>query len=123
MSSKALIVNDSMILACQLQGMLALLGVQTSLVSASSDPLPLAAQMDLVVLELQLDHANGFQLLRHLAANLSCPLILVSGTGRASDRRWGLRAGASAVLQRPLGLQLLCQGLQQAGCQVIQAPA
>jgi len=123
MSRKALIISDSGILARHLQRMLALLDVEASFMSASSGPLSQAAGMDLVLLELQLDHANGFQLLRHLAPALSCPLVLVSGTGRASDRHWGLRAGASVVLHRPLGLRVLCQGLQQAGCPVRQIPA
>lgn len=123
MSLSALIINDSMILARHLQGMLALLDVQASIMSARSDLLAEAAKMDLVFLELQLDHANGFQLLRALVAVTTCPLVLVSGTGRASDQCWGLRAGAAAVLQRPLDLQKLCQGLQQVGCPVREVPA
>ena len=58
---------------------------------------------------------NGFQLLRELARTRACPLVLLTGTGRASDRHWGLQAGAAAVLRRPVDEAALRACLQELG--------
>jgi CheY-like chemotaxis protein len=41
---------------------------------------------------------------------------LLTGTGRNTDRQWGLRAGASAVMARPVTEAALRATLGALGC-------
>lgn len=112
----ALILDDSPILAQQLRLLLQQCGftvvVETPPVDIQALPQPLA----LICIELLQESANGFQLLRQLSREVQCPLLLLSGTQRSSDVQWGLRAGAAAVLSRPLTAAALEQCLRQLGC-------
>jgi CheY-like chemotaxis protein len=98
----AVIVDDSPLLLLQLQLQLVTLGFGvTAVTDAARLPAP-ATGAAVVFIELQLMQANGFRLTRLLARCCSCPLILLTGTGRRTDLQWGLRAGACAVLKRPV---------------------
>lgn len=97
-----LIVDDSRFLALQLARMLESLGVRAHIPANLEELHRLAPEAALVCIELELFHASGFEVTRALAAHCACPLVLLTGTGRNTDLQWGLRAGASAVLQRPV---------------------
>lgn len=107
------ILDDSPVLARHLQAQLAALGHHASI---HADPAELSGiEADLIFVELLQASGNGFQLLRALARSRSCPLVLLTGTGRSSDRHWGLQAGAAAVLRRPVEPAALHHCLQELG--------
>jgi DNA-binding response OmpR family regulator len=112
----ALILDDSPILAQQLRLLLQQCGFTVVVATAPVDTKALPQPLALICIELLQETANGFQLLRQLSNNVSCPLLLLSGTSRSSDVQWGLRAGAAAVLTRPLTAAALEQCLRQLGC-------
>ena len=98
----ALIVDDCRGLALHLQAQLQALGLQVEIPEGDAALLERCADAAFVFVELQLLERNGFGLVRRLSGRTSGAVILVSGTGRATDLQWGLRAGARAVLKRPL---------------------
>ncbi len=108
----ALIVDDSPFLVLHLARQLAALGWRTQLTEGADDLAAMAASADFVFVELQRFQANCFQLTRALAAYCACPLVLLSGSGRGTDLQWGLRAGARAVLTRPVSVSALRTTLQ-----------
>lgn len=112
--TRALILDDSPVLARHLQQLLQGLGVAAVLHTDSSAALP-AVEADVIFVEVLQATGNGFQLLRELARARACPLVLLTGTGRASDRHWGLQAGAAAVLRRPVDGRALQGCLQDLG--------
>jgi CheY-like chemotaxis protein len=103
---QALILDDSPVLARHLQQLLGRLGVGADVQ---------AEDADIIFVEVLQACGNGFQLLRELARTRACPLVLLTGTGRASDRHWGLQAGAAAVLRRPVDEAALRACLQELG--------
>ena len=111
----ALVVDDSPCLAEQLTQLLAAVGLQAHVPRDPDELRALAPQAALICIELEQFEANGFDLARELSAVCTSPLVLVSGTGRSSDLQWGLRAGAGAVLRRPLTEAALRAALAHAG--------
>ncbi|MEY4641427.1 MAG: hypothetical protein RLZZ227_1421 [Pseudomonadota bacterium] len=100
--SLALIVDDSPFLGLHLSGLLDSRGIATRIPADASELRDLAPAADVIFVELLQFEANGFQVTRELAAQVACSLVLLTGTGRDTDLQWALRAGACAVLQRPL---------------------
>lgn len=112
---KVLVVNDSPLLAAELQQMLAGLGLEAVTLHEPELAPALAVDAAAVFIEIQLLHDNGFQVARRVRAAAGCPVVLLSGSGRATDVEWAVRAGASAVLARPLLLEALHWTLEQIG--------
>jgi CheY-like chemotaxis protein len=112
----ALIVDDSPFLAAHLARLLCALGLDARTPADAAELRALAPGAAVVFVELELFHATGFEVTRELAVHCACPLVLLTGTGRKTDLQWGLRAGASAVLPRPVTMQALQAALAQAGC-------
>lgn len=98
----ALILDDSPFLALHLRTLLAARGLQASITANAAEVRSLASGASVIFVELELFDANGFAVTRELAEDCACPLVLLTGTGRSTDRQWGLRAGARAVLPRPV---------------------
>ena len=107
----ALIVDDSPFLALQLARLVEAHGYRTHVPADASELRALAAGAVVIFVELELFHACGFEVTRELAANYSCPLVLLTGSGRTTDRQWGLRAGARVVLPRPVDADALAKVL------------
>lgn len=113
---RALILDDSPVLLRQLQQQLQQLGLHAApLDAAVATQAGQRLQADVIFVELLQTAGNGFRLLRALARSQACPLVLLTGTGRASDRHWGLHAGAAAVLRRPVELAALRNCLHELG--------
>lgn len=112
----ALIVDDSPFLALHLARQLEGLGFRAYIPADAADLRERAAQAAVICIELQLFHASGFEVTRELAEQCACPLVLLSGTGRSTDVQWGLRAGARAVLQRPVHVEALRNALARITC-------
>jgi CheY-like chemotaxis protein len=125
---QALILDDSPVLARHLQLLLGRLGIGAEVRAELPAEVPATAaqalvqdempdEFDVIFIEVLQACGNGFQLLRELARTRACPLVLLTGTGRASDRHWGLQAGAAAVLRRPVEEAALRACLQELGLQ------
>lgn len=110
----ALVLDDSPVLARHLQQQLRKLGLRAEAVTASAADGPVP-EADVIFVEVLQASGNGFQLLRALARTQGCPLVLLTGTGRSSDRHWGLQAGAAAVLRRPVDNAALSRCLSELG--------
>ena len=107
----AVVVDDSPFLALHLARQLEACGFRAQISADTSGLRRLAAEAALVCVELELFQASGFEVVRELAEHCRCPLVLLTGTGRNTDLQWGLRAGASAVLQRPICARALGSAL------------
>lgn len=122
---QAFILDDSPVLARHLQLQLQRLGIGAALHTAAeadcehnaaaAAPASIQCEADVIFVEVLQACGNGFRLLRELARTRACPLVLLTGTGRASDRHWGLQAGAAAVLRRPVDEAALRVCLQELG--------
>jgi CheY-like chemotaxis protein len=113
----ALIVDDSPFLSAHLSCLLLSLGLEARIPADTAELRRLAAQAAVIFVELELFQACGFEVTRELAQHCSCALVLLTGTGRKTDLQWGLRAGASAVLPRPVTAAALQTALARLGCQ------
>jgi len=112
----ALIVDDSPFLTAHLSCLLLSLGLEARVPGDAEELRLLAAKAAVIFVELELFQACGFEVTRELAAQHTCPLVLLTGSGRKTDLQWGLRAGASAVLPRPLTATMLHTALERLGC-------
>lgn len=61
----------------------------------------LAAQVDLVVLDIMLPGTNGFDLCRALRAESEVPVVMLTAKGDEIDRIVGLEVGADDYLPKP----------------------
>jgi two-component system chemotaxis response regulator CheY len=62
------------------------------------------ADIDLIVLDINMPQVNGFEFLAHAKANpvfARIPVIIVSTEGKEADIQRGLDAGAAAYLKKP----------------------
>jgi CheY-like chemotaxis protein len=112
----ALIVDDSPFLAAHLSRLLLALGLDARIPADAEELRALAPAAAVILVELELFYASGFEVTRELAAQCSCPLVLLTGTGRKTDLQWGVRAGAGAVLRRPVTETSLQIALTRVGC-------
>lgn len=118
-NGRALILDDSPILRWQLQQELQQLQFSVAHLKAETDPA--LCQAEVIFVELVQKSGNGFHILRQLISRVNCPLILISGSGRASDRYWASQSGAVAILERPVSAKTVRAVLEQAGFIVGQA--
>jgi len=114
-AGRLVVLDDSPLLASQLQQLVAGFGFAVETIQEPAVFAEVAATADLAFVEIQLLHANGFQLARQVRATGTCKVVLLSGSGRSTDLHWGLRAGAVAVLKRPLRPEQLRELLDAEG--------
>lgn len=60
-----------------------------------------AASIDLVILDVMLPGANGFELCRNIRATSSTPVIMLTAKGADTDRIVGLEMGADDYVSKP----------------------
>lgn len=102
-AGRIVILDDSPLLARQLQQELARFGQAAVILPDEAALLAAAPDAGMAFIELHpCVGNNGFQLAREIKRSCGCAVVLLSGSGRSTDLAWGLRAGAVAVLQRPL---------------------
>ena len=102
---KVLVVDDSKLMHKMYEVMLR----QYSLVYASDgrqalDRLQEHADIDLVLLDINMPNMNGLEFLAQLRADGSranLPVIVISTEGREEDTNRGLEAGATAYIKKP----------------------
>ncbi|HEV2844635.1 MAG TPA: response regulator [Thermoanaerobaculia bacterium] len=102
---KVLVVDDSKLMHKMYEVMLR----QYALVYASDgrqalDRLQEHADIDLVLLDINMPNMNGLEFLAQLRADASrsaLPVIVISTEGREEDTNRGLEAGATAYIKKP----------------------
>lgn len=63
--------------------------------------LVLRERPDVVLLDLMLPGASGFDVCRHLRARLDTPILMVTARGEEADRVMGLEGGADDYIAKP----------------------
>lgn len=72
----------------------------TTLLEYAASSLP-----DLIILDVVMPNANGFQLCRKLkreARTKEIPVLLLTGKSGEADKTWGLSQGANGYLTKPV---------------------
>ncbi len=105
-SRRILVVDDEENIGRSLRMILEREGYQVNAVRSGAEmrAMPEKARMDLFLLDVRLPDANGIDLLRELqAAEITAPVIMISGHATISDAVEATRAGAFDFLEKPLG--------------------
>ncbi len=103
---RILVVDDEENIGRSLRMILEREGYQVNAVGSASAmrAFPERARMDLYLFDVRLPDANGIDLLRELqAADITAPVIMISGHATIADAVEATRAGAFDFLEKPLG--------------------
>lgn len=104
---KILIVDDSPTERFHLSDILVKHGYSVISAESGEDGLLLARseRPDLILMDVVMPGANGFQITRTLARDPllgEVPVIICSSKSQETDRIWGMRQGARAYLVKPV---------------------
>jgi two-component system, NtrC family, nitrogen regulation response regulator NtrX len=105
-SRRILVVDDEENIGRSLRMILEREGYQVNAVRSAAEmrAFPERARMDLYLFDVRLPDASGIDLLRELqAAEITAPVIMISGHATISDAVEATRAGAFDFLEKPLG--------------------
>lgn len=105
-----LLVEDDDSLRTTLERSLSRVGIRITPCADGAKALPLwrSDVPDVVVLDLNLPHMDGLQVLRHAReAGLRTPVLLLTARGTVGDKVAGLNAGADDYLPKPFDLDEL----------------
>lgn len=110
---RLLIVEDHHDTAELLSSLLELRGHEVAIAESVEAALRLASEkpFDLVVSDVGLPDATGYDLMRELRARMEIRGIAISGWGRPEDIAKSREAGFSEHLTKPVGLQKLEQAI------------
>ncbi|HJX29228.1 MAG TPA: response regulator [Thermoanaerobaculia bacterium] len=114
---KVLVVDDSKLMHKMYEVMLR----QYPLVYASDgrqalDRLQEHADIDLVLLDINMPNMNGLEFLAQIRSNgthKELPVIIISTEGRDEDTQRGLEAGASAYIKKPFHSEDILEKISQ----------
>jgi two-component system, chemotaxis family, chemotaxis protein CheY len=114
---KVLVVDDSKLMHKMYEVMLR----QYPLVYASDgrqalDRLQEHADIDLVLLDINMPNMNGLEFLAQIRSNgahQSLPVIIISTEGRDEDTQRGLEAGATAYIKKPFHSEDILEKISQ----------
>ena len=109
-----LLVEDDRSLGATLRERLSREGYQVSWVETKQAALKKLAEglWDLIILDVGLPDGSGFELARHVKANLSVPIMFMTALGTAENRLEGFEIGAEEFLPKPFHLRELLLRLQ-----------
>ena len=107
--TKALLVEDDPNIVDLIRSNLAVRGFDTSTCSDGSRALELfeAEAPDIVLLDLMLPNADGFELCRQMRERSTVGIIVVSARGGQNDKVAALNFGADDYLTKPFGIEEL----------------
>ena len=107
-TTKVLIIEDDPNIVDLIRSNLVVRGFET-VVSAGSRVLALleAEQPDMVLLDLMLPEADGFELCRQIRERSSVAIIVVSARGGERDKVTALNMGADDYMTKPFGIEEL----------------
>ena len=103
---RILVVDDEENIGRSLRMILEREGYQVNAVRSAAEmrAFPERARMDLYLLDVRLPDASGIDLLRELqAAEITAPVVMISGHATIADAVEATRAGAFDFLEKPLG--------------------
>ncbi|MEF7613655.1 response regulator transcription factor [Aquincola sp. MAHUQ-54] len=115
---KVLLVDDHPLILSALQGVIQGLGDDVTVVGVGSAAevralLKQDAEFDLVLLDLQLGDANGFEVLMELRAQYpALPVVVVSASDRASDVIQAIDLGAMGFVPKRASNEMLFEALR-----------
>ena len=67
------------------------------------------SQYDLIILDWELPHVTGIEILQRLRSKgMSTPILMLTGKGMLEDKESGLNAGADDYLTKPFHMRELC---------------
>jgi CheY-like chemotaxis protein len=112
---RLLVVEDHIDTAELLAELLANHGHIVRVATTATDALALADQQpfDVVVSDVGLPDASGYELMRQLRARFPIKGIAMTGSGRQSDIEAGRVAGFSLHLTKPVTFRRLTQALEE----------
>jgi two-component system, OmpR family, KDP operon response regulator KdpE len=107
-TTKVLIVEDDPNIVDLIRSNLVVRGFET-FVSAGSDAIELLddEQPDMVLLDLMLPEADGFELCRQIRERSPVGIIVVSARGGVQDKVMALNMGADDYMTKPFGIEEL----------------
>lgn len=76
-----------------------------------------------VVLDIILPDQSGFEVARHLRANSTIGIVMLTGRGTSADRVRGLDLGADAYLTKPIDAEVLCATVRSVARRLAPVPA
>jgi DNA-binding NarL/FixJ family response regulator len=115
---KVLLVDDHPLILSALQGVISGLGSDVSVATAASarelrQKLAADADYDLLLLDLQLGDADGFDVLAEMRReHPALPVVVVSGTDRAADVLRAIDLGAMGFVPKRASNELLFEALR-----------
>lgn len=114
-SLRLLVVEDHVDSAELLAELLENHGHSVRVATNASDAFALASEhpFDVVVSDVGLPDASGYELMQRLRERFAMKGIAVTGAGRAADIEKGREAGFSAHLTKPVSFRKLQEALQQ----------
>ncbi|MDB9493310.1 response regulator [Spirulina major CS-329] len=106
MSSKVLVVEDSLAQRQMISDLLRGSGLKVEVASNGEEALKLVETYgpDIVVLDIVMPQMNGYELCRRLKQDpktQNVPVVMCSSKGEEFDRYWGMRQGADAYIAKP----------------------
>lgn len=107
--TKALLVEDDPNIVDMIRSNLAVRGFDTATCSDGSRALELfeSESPDIVLLDLMLPNADGFELCRQMRERSTVGIIVVSARGGQNDKVAALNFGADDYLTKPFGIEEL----------------
>lgn len=107
-----LLVEDSKTQAFAVSRMLERRGYQVTVAKNGREGIQFAFQLqpDIILMDIVLPDANGFQATRAIANNsrtAHIPVVMLSAKDQQSDKLWALRQGAMSYLTKPVKEPLL----------------
>src|SRR5579871_4255944 len=105
-SRRILIIDDEENIGRSLRMILEREGYQVNSVNSAAEmrAFPDRSRIDLFLMDVRLPDASGIDLLRELqAAEITAPIIMISGHATIADAVEATRAGAFDFLEKPLG--------------------
>ena len=106
---KLLIIEDENELADAVADMLRAEGYEVAVAYDGKTAMDLYHQdpPDLVILDLMLPEAHGFDLLREMRSQTNVPVIMVTAKGEEIDRVLGIELGADDYVVKPFSMREL----------------
>jgi len=115
MKTKILIVEDDSNIALGLETLLSGEGFEVATCNRGDKALDAAAKHhpSLIILDVMLPGANGFEICKQLRAKkISTPILMLTAKGQELDKVIGLEAGADDYVTKPFGVRELVARIQ-----------
>src|SRR5690348_2499385 len=118
MARKALVVEDDVVLADLLAEVLKRMQFEPAVLNEGKDAVEFVRKNhpDLILLDLMLPDANGYDICQALKLDRETnliPIVIVTARTQQEDKLRGLEVGANFYLTKPFGIDQLQQAIDQ----------